>query len=259
MSDLYTCPECGLVWTIRLTECPHAITAEQVNQGIVLEPELKDGIFYDGAVAQGDGDGGGSDPTREGSSGVDESGSAEGVTSGEPIRGLAGADFSQAGRGGEDRSNPGANLAVDRVDQSSNQVIPRGLTVNLGGLIADSQIGASTTGPSGSDLGPVRSRNKDVATQRISEGDASNPERRTRFLANAERWLKGGADGQSELFDYMKLNLVVNMQYDQEEGQNVRDEESKNAAAQARANRKQFKETSELVMAIVAAQNEGKK
>ena len=57
----------------------------------------------------------------------------------------------------------------------------------------------------------------------------------------------------------MKMNLVVNMQYDQEEGQSVRDSESKNAAAQARANRKQFKETSELVMAIVAAQNAERK
>ena len=54
----------------------------------------------------------------------------------------------------------------------------------------------------------------------------------------------------------MKLNLVVNMQYDQEEGQDVRNPESKSAATQARANRKQFKETSELVMAIVQAQNE---
>lgn len=59
------------------------------------------------------------------------------------------------------------------------------------------------------------------------------------------------------MLEEIKLNLMVNLQIEQREGQNI-DRTEKGGAMTARACRKQFKETAELVMAITE-ELEGKK
>jgi len=253
MPEIFVCTDCGLRWLDGRTSCAHHIDAGMINAGIVLEPE---GLF-NGAVAQGDGDGGdGHPPTGEGSGGVDANPGVEGDTVGVASEGSAGADG--AGEGREDASggNPSVDHAFDINIDDPRQSNPSGNQNLLYTTRSDEEIRSSTVGTSRGNAistspGPERNAEKGVAPR-----DATDAGTRERFLANARRWLLGGVEGQQELFEYMKLNLVVNMQYDQEEGQDVRNPESKSAATQARANRKQFKETSELVMAIVQAQNE---
>lgn len=249
MPDVFTCPECGLTWKDGRTECQHAIDYMMVERGIVEEP------FY-GGIPQGDGDGGSGDSAASGSGGVDASTGVEGQSVGESIPGSPRADRAGEGREAAAGGAPNVNPASDRAADSAYQINQGRYASLVDAAGQDRQIRASLVGPGGSDSGTVGSGPERNPAQGLPEGDATDARRRERFLANAKRWLTGGVEGQQELFEYMKLNLVVNMQYDQEEGQDVRNPESKSAATQARANRKQFKETSELVMAIVAAQNE---
>lgn len=59
------------------------------------------------------------------------------------------------------------------------------------------------------------------------------------------------------MLEDIKLNLMINLQYEQEEGQTVRDE--KGGAAMARQSRKQYSDTAELVLAIIEDEGGGRK
>lgn len=57
------------------------------------------------------------------------------------------------------------------------------------------------------------------------------------------------ADGTKESLEFIKRNLFVNLQYEQEESQNLRDGSAK-AGSAARLARKQFKETAEIILGL---------
>jgi hypothetical protein len=207
-------------------------------------------------VAQGDGDGGDGHHTGEGSGGVDTSTGVEGDADGIPVQGSAGTDSTREGRPGENQGDSITNPAVDQYAAEPGESDTGGSAGFVDAAGKNTEVSPGPARASRGDTGADSSGDQGKSSRGVATGDATDAGRRDRFLANARRWLTGGVEGQQELFEYMKLNLVVNMQYDQEEGQDVRNPESKSAATQARANRKQFKETSELVMAIVQAQNE---
>lgn len=72
--------------------------------------------------------------------------------------------------------------------------------------------------------------------------------KRARYLGNARKWMRS-KQGKAEFTQEVLENLLVNVQIEQEEGQNIR--EDKMGPMHARQCRKQLKETAEFVLEVM--------
>lgn len=122
----------------------------------------------------------------------------------------------------------------------------------------DKEAGSEEAGRGGSDPGSDPGGDSGIDEESLLGDPASQgyeQRRRKLYTDRAKHWLRGGKS-RVEMLEFIRLNLIINYQFEVAEGTNLR-EYQKSGPSMARQARKQSKETAELIMTITEELEKG--